>query len=502
MHGRDGRVPPLAHVRVIDPGTDATDEAVVRKDGGFVLKSRRRGLAWLELTAVDHAAFRVPIVLDGTAIRFDATLGTYAPADDRATPEIHVWKKGAEDSEPTVFELQRQSNGDLAAEVPTSAKRVAVQIANVAGLGRSVNAPGATAYEYDGAGDYYGMFEPAGGKLRIVMTQAQQPRGDAPKLAFTPADSPAARVAALGELWQPTLRVQTPADTPALWQRAKDSDDALVRRIATAMALAIDRRNNDELAADERALAEALVASTPFGDALWAFMPGGVVRAADIGGKPELVERVLAEQLGPEQSAMVLLGMLASASDRGDEARTRELWAKISKPPYAELGLVEMAAAWNPDRKVKRGGVLPRFEAAQLGATQRLRSEDLGGKIVLIELWATWCQPCVEAMDELHALHGEYAGPGFEILSISMDEEAALVEKFRARWPMPWLHVFGGDDREKLYTAFETATLPYTVLVGADGTILEAAAAMEPGELRRWLERHVPQAPAEHAVAQ
>jgi thiol-disulfide isomerase/thioredoxin len=222
--------------------------------------------------------------------------------------------------------------------------------------------------------------------------------------------------------------------------------------------------------------------------------------AVDVSGSPEhraKLERVMNEQLGPEASGMLLLSRLAEASTEGDVEQARTVYVRLNKPPYAELGFGELASAWNPDRKLKPGAVLPSFEGNQLGASKdKLRSEQLRGKLVLIELWATWCKPCVDSMEELHALHEELGGkaaggrPPFEIVSISMDDDPAAVEGFRKTWPMPWLHILAGEDRERLYATFETGVLPFAVLVDERGTILAAGAELDVEQIRGAIAAH------------
>jgi peroxiredoxin len=57
--------------------------------------------------------------------------------------------------------------------------------------------------------------------------------------------------------------------------------------------------------------------------------------------------------------------------------------------------------------------------------------QDLKGKVVLVNFWATWCAPCRKEMPDLQALYDKYKGRGFIVLSIS-DEEAGKVKPFVA----------------------------------------------------------------------
>lgn len=69
--------------------------------------------------------------------------------------------------------------------------------------------------------------------------------------------------------------------------------------------------------------------------------------------------------------------------------------------------------------------------------------EQRAGKVVLVNLWATWCGPCIKEMPELVALHEELKGNGFEVLGLNVDdEEKGLIESFAAEqkltYPLGW----------------------------------------------------------------
>src|SRR5690606_34082226 len=45
----------------------------------------------------------------------------------------------------------------------------------------------------------------------------------------------------------------------------------------------------------------------------------------------------------------------------------------------------------------------------------------LKGKVVLIQYWATWCEPCLQDMERIAELHAKYGGRGFEVIGINLD---------------------------------------------------------------------------------
>ena len=54
---------------------------------------------------------------------------------------------------------------------------------------------------------------------------------------------------------------------------------------------------------------------------------------------------------------------------------------------------------------------------------------DLQGKVVLVDFWATWCEPCLETMPRLQKLYSAYSDKGFDVLGVSIDEDKDRVEK-------------------------------------------------------------------------
>lgn len=59
-----------------------------------------------------------------------------------------------------------------------------------------------------------------------------------------------------------------------------------------------------------------------------------------------------------------------------------------------------------------------------------LRAGEMDGKVVLVLFWATWCPTCVKELPELQRFYDAYRGKGFEIVGISLDNEAAEVTDY------------------------------------------------------------------------
>ena len=116
----------------------------------------------------------------------------------------------------------------------------------------------------------------------------------------------------------------------------------------------------------------------------------------------------------------------------------------------------------------------PDFSVVTLDG-QYLTLKELRGKVVVLEFWATWCQPCHEAMPALKHLAKAMAGEPFVMIGVSADhsrEEAShYVDKEALGWPQVW------DERGRITQTFGVSSFPTRLLINHDGRIVHRESA-------------------------
>ena len=129
--------------------------------------------------------------------------------------------------------------------------------------------------------------------------------------------------------------------------------------------------------------------------------------------------------------------------------------------------------------------------AARSGEEKHLA--DFRGKLVLVNLWATWCAPCLEEMPALDRVQAE-VGDALTILAISEDRRgAAAVDPFLAKAGIEHLAIYL-DPKGAATAAFVAEGLPMSFLIGRDGAILgkeEGAAKWDGAAMLAILRRYI-----------
>ena len=201
--------------------------------------------------------------------------------------------------------------------------------------------------------------------------------------------------------------------------------------------------------------------------------PPHIVLAGAVCGAAPLLARVVGLLMA---GALVLLlaSVLGPAGIRAaepDNIKLGEFIPAASPQPAPEISFTDMAG--NP---------------ATLA--------DFQGKVVLVNLWATWCQPCLKEMPSLLALQTRL-GPALTVLAISEDHAgASVVQPFIAQHDLGRLKIYL-DPKGTIVHAFEARGLPTSLLIDADGKVLgrvEGGADWDSDSMRAALAKLLPPA--------
>lgn len=479
--------------------------AEVGPQGRFELLGPARGFAWLRLTGVDHADFRLALLLDGEAHELSVALGTY-PRPPSFAGLLGVAHFGDEQARET-FEFAPDGAGKWRARLERDASSLGArelfyQLANATEAGHTINGTQADRFVYDGGGDYWSVIAtPEGeGPVEIVFDPAAlPPAAQPPRVEFgAPASSFTAIAQALLDVqaWQAKawmgagglgfdheLFVLLRAKLRARIEAA--SSPALAAVYALGWLGVLDSRS---ASADEREFAATLVTVIGPGDPLWSLDPGALDVLLELAPR-DAAERyataLLAEQADPTLVFALWLHRLDAAERRRDAAAAREAVAALRDPKFAKLGGRVFANLYDPERPTAPGKPVPDFAFRSLDGKTEYSAASLRGTTYVLEFWATWCAPCIAAMPALHQTYATLAerggGERVEFLSVSLDDQPAAVVGFRAdRWPMPWLHAHvPASEHAGVHERFGLAGIPTMVLVGPEGTILASTPTLE-----------------------
>lgn len=150
----------------------------------------------------------------------------------------------------------------------------------------------------------------------------------------------------------------------------------------------------------------------------------------------------------------------------------KELVAKysITEQPYS-VKFVEEVAKFDPNF-LKIGSKVPNIALPNpMGEVKTL--ESLRGKVVLLDFWASWCGPCISEMPNVKKAYAKYHAQGFDVYGVSLDKDKDKWLGAIQRLDMPWTHVSDLKMWESpVVSQFGIKGIPFTILVGKDGTIL------------------------------
>ena len=114
---------------------------------------------------------------------------------------------------------------------------------------------------------------------------------------------------------------------------------------------------------------------------------------------------------------------------------------------------------------------------------------EFGGKIVLLDFWATWCPPCRRSIPELISLQDRYEDQGLVVIGISLDDPAKasdrFLQSFKEQNRMNYPVLRGGQRVVQDYFGDEQLGIPTMFVINRDGEIVDRHVGFVPGALEK-----------------
>jgi thiol-disulfide isomerase/thioredoxin len=508
--GADGAPMKLAHVHIYRAlHSRGASRALVGADGRYAIATQYTGALRVQFTGVDHYSAAVPLYLErpGT-IRLDVRLRHYEYTDslDRITAIGDFNGNTLGTGRPLV----RRPDGTYTLEVEAQADTLAYELMGLEKSGnRSINGTQAGKYSYDNGGDYRSVIPARDGHATIVFDPGALRRvpGEL-RVVFGDSASREARIYGLIHAFSAEQNVYF--DSARAARARKDSTHydwaPALARLRTAL-----RREREPFvqrlllfqlmdattmaSAHDTAVARRIIAEVPPSSPLFSLMPNALNstvlayrlvygRKPAAGAPPDTaLNRRLMERYGqiadenPDSAVQseALAEAVFFARSLHDDAKMNDYYTRLVTH-YPDEGIVAyLKSQLSPNRVLRVGAQIPDFHFAALeDSTVTYSRESMAGKTYLLSFWATWCGPCIGEMKYLQAAHDSLASEGLEIVSVSLDQRAEDVRRFRqGEWKMPWLHAFapGGFENAQV-RRMEVIGIPRAALVGKDGRIL------------------------------
>ncbi len=152
---------------------------------------------------------------------------------------------------------------------------------------------------------------------------------------------------------------------------------------------------------------------------------------------------------------------------------SRQQWTIVAGlVTTAVFGMVLALKLHSEINLVGVGSRAPEFRAVHLSTGRPASLAEYRGKVLLLNIWATWCLPCRVEMPSLQRLQRQLAGSDFRLVSVSIDiEDSTVVRRYAQELGLTFeiLHDRPGAIRE----IYQTTGVPESFVIDRDGAIVK-----------------------------
>lgn len=145
-------------------------------------------------------------------------------------------------------------------------------------------------------------------------------------------------------------------------------------------------------------------------------------------------------------------------------------WCRNASFAALALTLVGACDRAAPPDRLKVGGAVPPLLLESLDG-QKSALSAYRGRLVVLNVWATWCPPCRKELPSLQRLSERLDSAGYAVVGVAGDDDARLVREYLLDKQVTFPNYLDAN-LERTIAALGMATLPYTLIVAPDGRVV------------------------------
>ena len=256
------------------------------------------------------------------------------------------------------------------------------------------------------------------------------------------------------------------------WKKANKIAGGACQRCLFEMA-ELQSRMGDVKAVTATTRELEAIATSPTNKGLAEFVRGSTLFHANRDKpKPEQLEAAAVDFEAAKKNDPKLLtagfmeGRTLALLGREEDAR-KEFLQYVEDAPASDRLLVR-ARHFAANPALARQLMAPPF-TVETADGKRFSLDDMGGRVVLVDFWATWCGPCNRELPHIKHIAQEFAGQPFVLISVSWDSDAGKWSEFVAKNGMTWSQYRDAD--HALSTAYGVDAIPHYFTIDSDGVL-------------------------------
>jgi cytochrome c biogenesis protein CcmG/thiol:disulfide interchange protein DsbE len=137
---------------------------------------------------------------------------------------------------------------------------------------------------------------------------------------------------------------------------------------------------------------------------------------------------------------------------------------------------------------LETGARAPALSGRALSGGQTVNLSQHRGSVVVVDFWASWCEPCADAMPALERIYQRYQGRGLVVIGVSEDRQQSNARTFLGRAGVSFPTIFDGD--HAVANRYRPSTMPSTFIIDRQGIVRHVHTGFRAGDAAT-LERQI-----------